>query len=205
MDRHRPVGRLLSIEEYLAFEERSPLRHEYVAGEVYAMSGVTTRHNVITLNIVAALRGGARGRGCRVFATDVKLRVADRVYYPDVMVACGAAADVEQIVEQPVLVVEVTSPSTRATDRREKLEAYRRIPSLATYLIVDQRRRHVLVYARDADATWLRDEADHGELSLPALAQRITFDDIYEDVDLPPLGVREEEDDWEPYDDPGVS
>lgn len=120
MDRTRPAGPM-SLDEYLAFEERSPLRHEYVAGEVYTMTGATTRHNLITLNIVSHLRGAARSHGCRVFATDVKLRSADRVYCPDVIVACGKAANVELIVEEPSLVVEVTSPSTRATDRREKL------------------------------------------------------------------------------------
>lgn len=194
MDRKRPAGRLLSFDEYLALEERSSVKHEYVAGEVYAMSGVTTRHNLINLNIASYLRAAARARGCKVFAVDVKLRAADRVYYPDVIVACGSAANVELIVEEPTLVVEVTSPSTRATDRREKLDTYRRIPSLRMYLIVDQRRRHVLLYVREADGEWLRDEVqDQGEIRMPALGSRITLDDIYDGVELPPLAVGEEE------------
>ena len=194
----------MSLDEYLAFEERSPIKHEYVAGEVYAMSGVTTRHNLITLNFVRHLHDAARARGCKVFATDVKLKVADRVYYPDVILACGPAADVDLIVEAPSLVVEVTSPSTRATDRREKLDAYRKIPSLGAYLIVDQRRRHVLVYARDASGQWLRDEIHGpGEILLPVLDTLITMNEIYEGIDLPPLAVGEGEDgdDWESYED----
>ena len=200
MDRTRPAGHLMSLDEYLAFEEQSPVKHEYVAGEVYAMSGVTTRHNLITLNITRHLHGAARARSCRVFATDVKLRAAaDRIYYPDVILACGKAAHVELIVEEPSLIVEVTSPSTRATDRREKLDAYRRIPSLRLYLIVDQRRRHVFVYRRNVVGEWLRDEMHgEGEIPIPTLETELKMDHIYDDVPLPPLAVGEGEE-WEDY------
>lgn len=102
----------MTLDEYLVFEASSEIKHEYVAGEVYAMSGVTTRHNLITLNFTRFLHVPARARGCKVFATDVKLRVDDRVYYPDVIVACGRAADVDLIVEAPTLLVEVSSPNT---------------------------------------------------------------------------------------------
>jgi Uma2 family endonuclease len=183
----------MSLEEYLAFEERSPVKHEYVAGEVYAMTGVTTRHNLITLNITRHLHAAARSHGCRVFATDVKLRTADRIYYPDVLLACGRAAEVELIVEAPTLIVEVTSPGTSATDRREKLERYRSIPSLRVYLIVVQRRRHALAYVRDPSGEWLRTEfAGQDEIPLPDLGARIGLDDIYEEIALPPLAVGEE-------------
>jgi Uma2 family endonuclease len=196
MDTQRPAGRLMSLDEYLAFEEQSPVKHEYVAGEVHAMSGVTTRHNLITLNITRHLHGGARAHGCRVFATDVKLRAADRIYYPDVVLACGRAAEVEWIVEEPLLVVEVTSPSTRATDRREKLESYRRIPALRAYLIVAQRRRHVLAYLRASDGEWLRTEyVGSDRILLPVLNTKIGLDEIYEAIDLPPLAVGEDWDD----------
>ena len=191
----------MSFDEYLAFEEYSPIKHEYVSGEAYVMTGVTTRHNLITLNIARYLHDAARSHGCRVFATDVKLRVADRVYYPDVILACGKAAEVELIIEEPSLVVEVTSPSTRATDRREKLDSYRRIPSLEMYLIVEQRRRHVLVYARDANGDWVRNEvADEQDIPIPLIDTRITFDEIYEGIKLPPLAVGEGEP-WEDYGD----
>jgi Uma2 family endonuclease len=204
MEREHSIGRLKSLDEYLAFEERSPFKHEYVGGEVYALSGVTTRHNLITLNIVACLRAAARTRRCKVFATAVKLRSADRVYYPDVMVACGKAANVDLIVEAPTVVVEVTSPGTRATDRREKLDTYRRIPALSVYLIVEQRRRHVLAYIRDAKGEWTREELNgEGEVVLPALSTRITLDEIYEGVALPPLAVGEEETDWGDYGEDG--
>ena len=189
----------MSLDEYLAFEEKSPVKHEYVSGEAYAMTGVTTRHNVITLNIARHLHDAARSHGCRIFATDVKLQAAGRVYYPDVILACGKAAEVELIIEEPSLVVEVTSPSTRGTDRREKLDSYRRIPSLLMYLIVEQRRRHVLVYARDANGEWVRDEViGENDIPVPPLDTRITLEEIYEGIELPPLAVREGEY-WEDY------
>jgi Uma2 family endonuclease len=189
----------MSLDQYLAMEETSSTRHEYVAGEAYAMSGVTTRHNIITLNVTRYLHRATRARGCKVFATDVRLRAAvDRIYYPDVIVACGSAAEVERIIVEPSLVVEVTSASTGATDRREKLDAYLRIPSLRVYLIVEQRRRHVLAYTREANGEWRREEI-HGEgaIALPFLDAHLTIDEIYEDVTLPPLSVREG-DEWDP-------
>jgi len=93
--------------------------------------------------------------------------------------------------------VEVTSPSTQATDRREKLEAYMRIASLRVYLIVDQRRKHVIVYSRDAAGEWLRDEMDDdGTVEIPFLQMSLTLAEIYDDVTLPPLRVREGEE-WD--------
>ena len=193
----RPRGRV-SLEEYLAFEERSPLRHEYVAGEVYAMSGGTTRHSLITLNLARHLYAPARRRGCRVFSEIVKVKAADRIYYPDLIVACGAAAEVEQIVAEPSLIAEVTSRSTRAIDRREKLDAYQRIPSLRAYLIVDQRRKHVLAYTRDDAGEWQREEyVGVGEIPIPFLSLRLAVEEIYDDVPLPPLSVKEGEEEWD--------
>ena len=182
----------MSLEEYLKFEERSAIRHEYVAGEVYAMSGPTTRHNTISLNIHRHLHSHARAGGCRVFVEAIKATVLDRVYYPDVIVACGKAAEVELIVDQPSLIVEVTSPSTRATDRREKLDAYMRIASLHHYLIVEQRRKHVIVYSRDSAGEWGRGQLDEkGDIPIDFLDCRLSLAQIYEDVTLPPLKVRE--------------
>ena len=185
----------MTLEEYLAFEENSPVKHEYVGGEVFAMSGVTTRHNLINLNLTGHLHAPAKRRGCRVFGIDVKLKAAkDRIYYPDLIVACGKAAEVELIVDAPTVVVEITSPSTRATDRREKLDAYQRMPSLRTYLVVEQRRRQVFVYTRRADGDWDRVQAlDSGDVAIPSLDMTLTLDDIYDDVPLPPLTVGEDD------------
>ena len=91
----------MSVQEFLAFEEASPIRHEYAAGEVFALSGVTTRHNLINFNVARLLHQAARRRGCRVFIADVMLRAANaRFYYPDAIVARGRAAEVERIVTE---------------------------------------------------------------------------------------------------------
>jgi Uma2 family endonuclease len=150
----------LTEAEYLAFEETSPFRHEYVGGEAYAMSGGTLRHNRITANTLFTLMSNLKGKPCQVFMNDVKLHVArdSAYYYPDVMVACAeqaTAANESQVVSDPLLVVEVLSPSTEATDRREKLHAYRHLPSLQEYALISQDSQQVEVYRRQGDISWL--------------------------------------------------
>jgi Uma2 family endonuclease len=128
----------------------------------------------------------------------VKLRAsADRIYYPDVMIVCGRAAEVDCVVECPSIVVEVTSPGTRATDRREKLEAYRCIASLRLYLIVEQRYRQVLAYSRAPDGQWVREEFSIGQdVPIRALDTTVAVDAIYDDVPMPPLRLGEKEIEW---------
>ena len=194
----------MSVDEYLAFEEASLERHEYVAGITYVMSGASGRHNLISSNILTTLRGPARRRGCRVYIEGVKLRAAsDRIYYPDVMVVCREPAGDEIVLENPCLVVEVTSPSTRTTDRREKLAAYRAIAALEAYVIVEQRRRMVTVYSRGPGGDWQGVEyLGSGDIPLPFIGTTLTLDEIYEDVPLPPLQVGEETDELEDEESP---
>src|SRR4051812_36730684 len=106
MRNSRRSNRLVSLAEYLAFEEESSIRHEYIAGEVYAMSDATTRHNTISLNVHRHPHAPARRCGCRGFGEGIKLHVLDRVYSPAVMLACGGAAEGELMIEEPSLVVE---------------------------------------------------------------------------------------------------
>ncbi|MCB1982700.1 MAG: Uma2 family endonuclease, partial [Rhodoferax sp.] len=118
----------LSADEFLAWEAGQPLRHEFVAGEVFAMAGGEDRNNTVALNLVVALRQSLRGSPCRVYAGDVKLGVeaADAFFYPDLMVTCSAADAADRLVKrEPVLVVEVLSPATAAFDRGPKFAAYR--------------------------------------------------------------------------------
>lgn len=181
----------MTVDEYLRFDESSPLKHEYVAGEVYAMSGVTLRHNRISLNVATRLFSVAGDGPCQVFSTDVRLQAADDVYYyPDVMVVCGAVGQLDVIVREPCVVVEVTSPSTARIDRREKVAAYREVPSLLAYLIVDHRRRRVERHWRDGPtAPWVRDEvAGDARVPVPCLDVELALDEIYHRVDLPSVG-----------------
>ncbi len=163
------TGRLLSAEEYLEREKRAELRHEYVGGYLYALAGASRRHNMISINILRQLADAAEGGPCRVYIENVKLQVADDIiYYPDLMVACGDEPEDAYVEREPCLVVEVVSPNTEATDRREKLIAYRNLPSLRTYLIVDQDLRRVERHWRHETGAWRRSEHT-GEERFPLL------------------------------------
>lgn len=196
MRNSRSASSPISVADYLAPEEKSLHRHEYLGGEIFTMNGASTRHNLISSNILRALDGPARRHGCRVYIEGVKVRVAaDVIYYSDVMVACGRVADDELVVENPSFVVEVASPSTRGTDRREKLTNYRKVESLHGYLIVEQKRRHVILYSRVRGDEWERLELfGSGEVPIPFLEYMLTLDEIYEDVPTPPLSVGERDD-----------
>lgn len=142
----------LTFEEYLELEAASPVRHEFVGGAMYAMTGTTKRHNLVSIALVSALGPSARDAGCSVYMADVKLRVGESAYYPDVMVVCEGSEH-ELYDEHPCLVVEVTSPSSERTDRREKRAAYTSIPSLRAYLIVDPSWPRVEAHQR-VDGQW---------------------------------------------------
>lgn len=186
------MPRRLSIEEYLRREERARVKHEYVAGFVYAMTGATIRHNRIIRNIVSHLDAAAGGEPCEVFFNDVKVQVGDdRFYYPDVIVHCAPVSEDDVFVRDPCLIVEVTSPSTRATDRREKLLAYQTLGTLRAYLIVDHRRRRVEVHARNAAGIWMAgDAAGDGVVSVPCPETMLPLDVVYAGVTLPTVGER---------------
>jgi len=179
----------LTAADYLALEESSDLRHEYVAGEVYAMTGGSQRHNRIALNIASRLLAALSGRPCQVFMSDVKLHVArdTAYYYPDVMVTCGGPATATEsvVVTDPVVVVEVLSPGTEAIDRREKLAAYRSLPSLGEYVLVSQERMMVEIHRRQGEAGWLYLSGEAGDtLTLESLQVGMPVNDLYAGTDI---------------------
>ena len=188
----------MTVEEYFQFEERSPIKHEYVAGEVYAMSGATARHNLIAGTIFTKLFTAADDGPCRVFTSDMRLEAAgDKYYYPDVVVVCTPIAELDIVARGPCVVVEVTSPSTARIDRGEKLEAYRGIPTLLAYLVVDHHRRRVDRHCRETTAgAWLRNEIvgdDETPIPVPCLGVTLTLGAIYRRVTLPAVGEPEME------------
>lgn len=180
----------LTEAEYLAFEETAPVRHEYLAGEAYAMSGGSLRHNRIALNTASLLLARLSGRACQVFLSDVKLHVArdSAYYYPDVMAICGpqaVAADESSIVTEPVLVIEVLSPATETIDRREKLAAYRRLPSLQEYALVAQDSQQVEIYRRQRGGDWLYIAYGPGEtVEFASLGVTVPLAELYVGTDL---------------------
>ena len=143
----------LTVEEYLELEANSRIRHEYLAGEVIAMSGVTPRHNRVAGRLYEAFCAHLKGSPCRPYIGEVqaKLRMGrdDYVYYPDVMVVCGREKEGERFFTDPKLIVEVLSPSTASVDRHEKRIGYKRIPALEEYAIVAQDAVEVTVFRRE--------------------------------------------------------
>jgi Uma2 family endonuclease len=152
-----PLQKPLHLFDYLALDNASQERHEYVAGRIHAMTGGTMRHNRISGNIFRILSNRFDNSPCQVFINDMKLHVqaADSVYYPDVFVYCGSGiANDDKVAQDATLVVEVLSESTATIDRREKLAAYQKLPGLRAYWIVSQVEQGVEVHSRDATGQW---------------------------------------------------
>ena len=178
----------ISPEEYLEREMASDLRHEYLGGRVYAMSGTSDPHNVIALNIAAALHGHLRGKSCRAFINDMKCRIEsvghDAFYYPDVMVTCGPRGEPRYFKRDPVIIFEVLSPGTEGTDRREKFFAYTSLPTLEAYIIVEQDKIGVTAFRRAGEG-WATEviESRDAILHLPRIEMELPLALIYEDYE----------------------
>lgn len=190
------------FEAYLGWEATQEGRHEYLAGEVFAMSGGSDAHATIGLNIASYLRSSMRGGSCRVFAAGMKVRIAaaDAGLYPDVFVTCDArdrADDTRLAKTHPVLIVEVLSPSTGAWDRGRKFELYQQIPTLQEYLLIEQDRQHADLFRRNAEGLWVLHPFGPGAtVELASLTLSLSMDMIYEDVafdasemSVPPEGM----------------
>jgi Uma2 family endonuclease len=171
--------------EYLALEEGSPVRHEYLDGEIYAMAGGSPDHAALAAAVIGALREQLPP-GCRTFTSDLRVRIpaSGLSTYPDAAVVCGRserATDDGLAVVNPVLLVEVTSASTEDYDRGEKLRHYMQIPTLREVLIVSHRGPRLTLHRREGEA-WTTIEVGHGEmLEVASLAARITVDELYRD------------------------
>lgn len=183
------LGRM-SVEEYLRSEETSPIRREFVNGEVFAMTGSTLRHNAICTNLLTAIRPHLKGGPCRAFIEAVKVRIdaTNCFYYPDLSVSCTPTDMTDVYIKTPVLIVEVLSPSTAPIDKREKLVSYLQIPTLNEYVLVHQDKRIVTVHRRDANGQWgtpvtIAGKGDLELHSMPGEPLIISLDDVYEGAD----------------------
>jgi Uma2 family endonuclease len=179
----------MSPEEYLTFERAADMKHEYVDGEVRAMSGASLRHVTIVANLTIRIGEQVRGRGCRVLTSDMRVMAPGypSYLYPDLAVVCGAPVmgdDQFDILTNPTLLIEVLSPSSSNYDRGEKWEKYRRIESLREYLVVSQDRAHVERYTRQGERFWLLSEAAElaERVELESIGCTLTLSEIYEQV-----------------------
>ena len=183
----------LTAEQYLEIERSAAHRSEYFRGEMLAMSGASREHNLISTNLTSILRPQLRGRGCEIYANDMRVRVASAgLYtYPDIAVACTNPQFLDgkkDTLLNPILIAEVLSPSTEAYDRGRKFEYYRTLDSLRDYLLIAQDRLSADLYMRDDNRVWrLRGVSRLEEtVDAPSIGCRIAMSDLYEDVVLPP-------------------
>jgi Uma2 family endonuclease len=176
----------LSPEEYLSIERHAKHKSEYVDGVMYAMAGGSERHNLIAGNLITELNIQLRVAPCRVYPSDLKVRVPNskRFFYPDVSVVCGEtqfADDERDVVLNPVLIVEVLSEGTAAFDRGKKFQSYQQIESLQEYLLISQDEFVVEHYLRQENGQWLYTKVNDLEetVILPTLKCQLVLSDIY--------------------------
>lgn len=182
---------LVGVEDYLAGELESPIKHEYIAGVVYAMAGARNLHNVIAGNVFGNLYSRLRGGPCRPYNSDTKVRVRlpshVRFYYPDVSVICKSNPNDESYQDEPAVVVEVLSRKTRRTDEGEKKDAYLTIPSLSLYLLVEQETAAVVAYRRTEQGFVREVYADAGAvIPMGEVGTKLPLAEIYDSVNFTP-------------------
>jgi Uma2 family endonuclease len=172
--------------EYLALEERSEIKHEYIGGAIVARTGGTIEHGRLSTRLTVLTSRALEGRPYIVLPSDVRVRIrtADRSTYPDLHVVCADVErdpDDEHAVVNPTVIIEVLSSSTAESDRGDKFAAYRRLRSLREYVLVSQYERRIDVYRRD-ERRWQLDEYGAGEkLQLESIAVELSVDDVYTD------------------------
>ena len=176
--------RLMTIDEFLAWERGQPERCEFADGVVTMMTGGSLDHSTIASNLDRSLAEKLRGSGCRPFRGDAKVIANGAVRYPDLSVTCSPVSGHDDVVPDPVLIIEVISPSTEHVDRGRKKRDYFATPSVRQYAIVAQDERLVDLYTR-SDAGWINEVvADDGVLKLSAIGVELSLDAIYQDTDL---------------------
>ena len=188
--------RRYTLEEYFELERTSEERWEYFNGEVFCMSGVSPNHARIEVNATTMLNNKLGSRGCAIFPADIRIKVpaAPPYRYADVSVVCEEAiferiGGVEALTN-PVVIVEVLSPSTEAYDRGDKFTYYKSISTLREYLLVAQHRPHITHYTRDGEG-WNYEELNEAaaELTLPTLDCVLALSEVYRNVHFEPLTI----------------
>jgi len=175
-------------EEYLERERLADYKSEYFAGEIFAIAGASRTHNLISGNVSASLTAQLRDRPCEVYANDMRVQAdqARQYSYPDVVVVCGEAQfrdGYEDTLSNPIVIVEVLSPSTEANDRGEKFMRYRQVASLTDYVLISQNARHVEHFVKQPDGSWRMTEANGEDtILLSSIGCVLSLADAYNKV-----------------------
>lgn len=190
-------AQFMTAKEYLEWEEKQPIKYEYINGQVFAMTGGSLPHNSIALNLASALKSHLRGKGCKVFMADAKVGVSSNgpFHYPDIMVTCDSRdKTARQVIYYPCLIVEVLSPSTEGFDRGKKFRHYRQIETLKEYVLVDTEKMNIECYRLNEQNKWeltsyFPEELAINQTELEIHLTSVNFNSpislIYEDVVFP--------------------
>ncbi|MDZ4720979.1 MAG: Uma2 family endonuclease [Roseiflexaceae bacterium] len=185
--------RSITEAEYLEFERASTSKHEYIAGDIVAMTGASEQHNLIASNVTAALHPQLRGRACRIYPSDMRLKVVQTGLntYPDLTIVCGpsqfSVPTRRDTLINPTVIIEILSPSTERYDRGLKFQNYRTIPSLQEYLLIAQDAPHIERFARNEANQWVFADAVgiDATLEIPSISALLMLSDVYEQVIFP--------------------
>jgi Uma2 family endonuclease len=184
-----PQYNFISAEEYLERERAANDKHEYYKGEIFAMSGASLEHNKITINLTALLKNKLKDKGCRPYGNDLRIHIPPNTLftYPDISIICGKPEltdDKFDTATNPIVLIEILSPSPRNYDMGIKFKLYRDIPTLKEYILIDSENVYVEKHVRHADHTWLLSELKNRQdlLQIEAVQVSVSLNDIYEDV-----------------------
>ncbi len=187
----QPEPSVMTETEYLEFERASELKHEYLYGEVFAMSGASEAHNLICTSTSFTLYGQLRRRSCKVYQSDMRVRVkATGIYtYPDLSIVCGEAQFMDDALDtliNPTILIEVLSPSTERYDRGRKFQQYREIASLREYVLIAQDSPRIERFLRKDDGKWELSDAKglDAKIELPSIGCTLALAEVYEQVDF---------------------
>jgi Uma2 family endonuclease len=192
-----PSQSFLTPAEYLQYEQDSPIKHEYIDGEVYAMAGTTDTHNIIALNLATLIRNHLRGTNCRIFFADIKASIEAKncFYYPDLLITCNPEdRETSTYKRFPKLIIEVLSSATvraasafaEAFDRGDKFNDYQTLPSLEEYILVNSKRQRIEIFRRQENNIWTFEtySTAQPQITIHSINLELAIGDVYEDTTL---------------------
>ena len=178
---------VMSVEDYLILNRNSKdTRYEYLDGEIRMLAGGSPDHSIIIANLTSAIKGSLKGSQCRVYNSDLQLRLSEKRYvFPDVTISCDERdRNQKEMIRHPRVVVEVLSPTTEATDRGKKAAYYRACPTIQEYMMVDSEEVFVVVHRREEER-WTINTFEPGDtITLESLGVRFPIEDAYEGTSL---------------------
>lgn len=184
------IAKYWTVEEYLAYEQETGIKHEYIDGEIFAMSGGTDKHSRIKANCIVEVGYQLRDKPCILYDSDMKVKISEIKYvYPDFSIVCEKSVFTDEahtMLLNPTLIAEVTSDSSESYDKLTKAQFYRSLPSVQAYLIIEQDRPRAELYTRQNNG-WLLQEFDSLEATIPldAIGCTLPMSEIYRDIDYP--------------------